>query len=188
MSCPRTTTQWCQWGANPWPFCLEASTLPLSHYAPMMHSSLSTSNEPILFFYSCIPLGSSNDKLCKSLSCWARIVSLVEWPCHINTYQEYSGPVVKCSTRSRGVAGSSLTDGMHCVLEQDTYSSAVFSTGSTQEDPSQHNWKIVDRDVKNQIKQNEYIPYIDNVVGNWAIVVIQAFLPWNCHISWRYFH
>ena len=29
----------------------------------------------------------------------------------------------------------------------------LLSTGSTQEDPSQHNWKIVDWDVKNQNKQ-----------------------------------
>ena len=27
--------------------------------------------------------------------------------------------------------------------------------GSTREDPSRHNWKIVDWDVKNQIKQNK---------------------------------
>ena len=31
----------------------------------------------------------------------------------------------------------------------------MLSTGSTQEDPSRHNWKIVDRDAKNQIKQNK---------------------------------
>ena len=30
----------------------------------------------------------------------------------------------------------------------------MLSTGSTQEDPPQHNWKIVDWDVKNQIKQD----------------------------------
>ena len=30
----------------------------------------------------------------------------------------------------------------------------LLSTCSIQEDPSQHNWKIVDWDVKNQIKQN----------------------------------
>ena len=30
---------------------------------------------------------------------------------------------------------------------------SLLSTGSTQEDPSQHTWKIVDWDVKNKIKQ-----------------------------------
>ena len=34
MSCSRTTTQWCRWGLNPPPLCLESSTLPLSHCAP----------------------------------------------------------------------------------------------------------------------------------------------------------
>ena len=29
----------------------------------------------------------------------------------------------------------------------------LLSTGSIQEDPSRHNWKIVDCDEKNQIKQ-----------------------------------
>ena len=36
---------------------------------------------------------------------------------------------------------------LYCDLEQDT-----FSTGSTQEDLSQHAWNIVDWDVKNQNK------------------------------------
>ena len=31
---------------------------------------------------------------------------------------------------------------------------SLLSTGSTQENLSRHNWKIVDWDVKNQIKQN----------------------------------
>ena len=29
---------------------------------------------------------------------------------------------------------------------------SLLNTGSTKEDPSRHNWKIVDWDVKNQIK------------------------------------
>ena len=32
---------------------------------------------------------------------------------------------------------------------------SLLSTGSTQEDPSRHSWKIVDWDVKNQIKQKK---------------------------------
>ena len=32
---------------------------------------------------------------------------------------------------------------------------SLLSTGSTQEDPSQHNLKIVDWDIKNQIKKNK---------------------------------
>ena len=33
---------------------------------------------------------------------------------------------------------------------------SLFSTGSNQEDLFRHNWKIVDWDVKNQIKQRLY--------------------------------
>ena len=40
----------------------------------------------------------------------------------------------------------------HCVVSV----RKTLSTGSIQEDPSQHNWKIVDWDVKNQIKQTGY--------------------------------
>ena len=33
---------------------------------------------------------------------------------------------------------------------------SLLSTGSTQEYPSRHNWKSVDWDIKNQIKQNKF--------------------------------
>ena len=33
---------------------------------------------------------------------------------------------------------------------------SLLNTGPTQEDPSQHNWKIVDWAVKNQIKQTDF--------------------------------
>ena len=36
----RTVMQWCWWGSNLRPFGLESSTLPLSHCAPILHSSL----------------------------------------------------------------------------------------------------------------------------------------------------
>ena len=50
-------------------------------------------------------------------------------------------------TWDQGVAGLSLTKGtVLCPSPQ-------CSTDSTQEDPSRHKWRIVDRDVKNQIKQ-----------------------------------
>ena len=32
---------------------------------------------------------------------------------------------------------------------------ALFRIGSTQEDLSRHNWKIIDWDIKNQIKQKK---------------------------------
>ena len=42
----------------------------------------------------------------------------------------------------------------HCVVSLSKTHLSLLSTGSTQEDPSRHNWKkIVDWDVKNQIKQ-----------------------------------
>ena len=45
---------------------------------------------------------------------------------------------------------------------------SMLSTGSTQEDPSRHNLKIVDRDIKNQIKQtNTVVP--DQLASDQAI-------------------
>ena len=41
----------------------------------------------------------------------------------------------------------------HCVVSLSKTHLSLLSTGSTQEDPSQHNRKIVDWDVNNQIKQ-----------------------------------
>ena len=41
--------------------------------------------------------------------------------------------------------------GRHCLLSLSKTHLSLLSTGSTQEDPSRHNWKIVDWDVKNQI-------------------------------------
>ena len=43
----------------------------------------------------------------------------------------------------------------HCVVSLSKTHLSLLSTGSTQEDPSQHNWKIVDLDVKDQIKQKK---------------------------------
>ena len=64
--------------------------------------------------------------------------------------------MVECLTQDLGVAGSSLTGVTRCVIEQDTFKS-LHRTGSIQKDPSPHNLKIVDWDVKNQIKQNKQI-------------------------------
>ena len=46
----------------------------------------------------------------------------------------------------------------------------MLSTGSTQEDPFQHNWKIVDWDVKNQIKHTNMLKILW-----WSIVHL-----WYC--------
>ena len=42
----------------------------------------------------------------------------------------------------------------HDVVSLSKTHLSLLSTGSTQEDPSRHNRKIVDWDVKNHIKQN----------------------------------
>ena len=41
----------------------------------------------------------------------------------------------------------------HCVVSLSKTQLPVLSTGPTQEGPSRHNLKVVDWDVKNQIKQ-----------------------------------
>ena len=43
----------------------------------------------------------------------------------------------------------------HCVMSLCKTHLSLLSTGSTQEDQSQYNWKTVDWDVKNQIKQTK---------------------------------
>ena len=43
----------------------------------------------------------------------------------------------------------------HCVVSLSKTHLSLLNTGSTQEDLSQHNWKTVDWDDKNQIKQNK---------------------------------
>ena len=40
----------------------------------------------------------------------------------------------------------------HCLVSLSKTQLYLLSTGSTQEDPSRRNWKIVDWDIKNQIK------------------------------------
>ena len=67
-------------------------------------------------------------------------------------YRERSGSVVECLTRDQWVAGSSLTSvTVLCIWAR--HISPCLVLGSTQEDPSWHNRKIVNWDVMNQIKQ-----------------------------------
>ena len=54
--------------------------------------------------------------------------------------------MVECLTQDRGVAGLSLTGGTAECLGKTLY--LLLSTGSTEEDPFQYDWKIVDRDLK----------------------------------------
>ena len=55
----------------------------------------------------------------------------------------------------------------HCVVSLSKTHKSLLSSGSAQEDPSQSNWKIVDWDVKNEIKQT----------NNWKnmISLVQVF-------------
>ena len=62
--------------------------------------------------------------------------------------RECSGRVLDSRPKGRGFEP-------HCVVSLSKTHLSLLSTGSTQEDPSRHNWKIVDWDVKNQIKQNK---------------------------------
>ena len=66
--------------------------------------------------------------------------------------REGRGSVVERLTQDWGVAGSSLTGiTLLCHWARHIY---LLSSGSTQEDLSQHTWKIVDWDVK--IKSNKH--------------------------------
>ena len=66
---------------------------------------------------------------------------------------ELSGGVL--DSRSRGCRFE--PDRQHCVVSLSKTHKSLLSTGSTLEDPSLNNWKIVDWDVKNQIKQTTCI-------------------------------
>ena len=59
---------------------------------------------------------------------------------HKEATRKRSGSVVECLTRDRGAAGSSLIG----VVSLSKTHKSYFITGSTQEDPSLYNWKIVD--------------------------------------------
>ena len=52
--------------------------------------------------------------------------------------------------------------GRHCVVSLSKTHLSLLSTGSTQEDQSRHNWKIIDWVVKNQIKANFKYMYSDS--------------------------
>ena len=58
--------------------------------------------------------------------------------------REGSGSVVECLTRDRGAGGSSLTYVTALCPWARHINPSLISTGSTQEDPSLYNWKIVD--------------------------------------------
>ena len=54
----------------------------------------------------------------------------------------------------------------HCVVSLSKTHLSLLITGSTQEDLSWHNWKIVDWDVKNQINQSIKVGHnLVNLVG-----------------------
>ena len=72
---------------------------------------------------------------------------------------ECSGSVVECLTRDLGAVGSSLTH--VTALCPWARPLSKLSTGSTQEDPSLHNWKIVDGMLR--IKSNKtYLKCYEN--------------------------
>ena len=52
------------------------------------------------------------------------------------------------------------------------YDYPISGTGSTQEDLSRHDWNLFDWDVKNQIKQKQYISMISNTFVYWFIFCI----------------
>ena len=68
---------------------------------------------------------------------------------HFIVFRDLSGRVLDSRSRGRGFKPHQHR---YVVSLSKTHFS-LLSTGSTQEDPSPHNWKIFDWDVINQIKQ-----------------------------------
>ena len=48
----------------------------------------------------------------------------------------------------------------HCIVSLSKTHYPLFSTGLIQEDPSQHDWKNIDSDVKNKTKQEKFAKFI----------------------------
>ena len=69
--------------------------------------------------------------------------------------------MVECLTRDGGVVGQASPEVLHCVHRQDTLSPALLV--QPLEDPFRHDRKIVDWDVNNQHKQNQYYLDTDDV-------------------------
>ena len=114
------------------------------------------------------------------------------------TVREHSDSVVECSTRDQGAVYSSLT-----VLEQEHLS--YFSTGSTQEDLSLYNSKIVVwmQGIKSNMRLSPIPPPISpqtksiNPIANEMLVIENFYIPVrtgeinvsggrinNCHIDY----
>ena len=93
----------------------------------------------------------------KSIS-WAGLPELshgLGWPILNFDYskcEERGGCVVECLARLRGCRFE--PHWRHCIVSLSKTSYPLHSTGSTQEDLSQHDWKNVDWDVKNQNKHH----------------------------------
>ena len=88
--------------------------------------------------------------------------------------RERSGSAVECLTRDRGAAGSSLT-GVTALWSLSKTHLSQLSTGSTQEDPSLFNWKIVDG--ANQIKQTKQTYVSALLSGKTQTILLHA----SCH-------
>ena len=78
---------------------------------------------------------------------------MLVYPLHLgmNGTQWLSGRVLDLRPRGHGFEPHRH----HCVVSLSKTHVFLLSTGSTQEDPSRHNWKIIDWDVKDQIKQTK---------------------------------
>ena len=116
-----------------------------------------------LRFYKCIPCGG------KSFSNIQKMYDLDIWhtfDIHVGA-QWLNGRVLDSRPRGRRFKPYRR----HCVMSLSKTHLSLLSTGSTQEDPSRHNWKIVDCDVKNQINQtNKSKFYIDQVIRNYFLI------------------
>ena len=69
--------------------------------------------------------------------------------------EECGGSVVEGLTRNEGLQVRACLEALHFVLEQE-----LLSTGSTQEDPSRHDRKKVEWNIKNQIRQTKLFGFL----------------------------
>ena len=81
--------------------------------------------------------------------CWS-----LEYSMCVKLLTEHHLEFLSLKGSCRGSSESTLVKMSNCWKSHAAAHLSLLSTSSTQENPSQHNWKIVDWDAKNQIKQN----------------------------------
>ena len=145
---------------------------------------------------NCLPADNSHEisSLIWSLNTSGKLIRASWWLCTQNLYRNFwwsltvkgaqwlSGRVLDSRLRGRGLKPQRR----HCVVSLSKAHLSLLRTGSTQEGPSRHNWKIVDWDVKNQTskKFTVILNFVKKQVSSPDFLV----LAWQIRRNANYVH